>query len=371
MKKKKVFQLLLLIFVLVGSTAAIYFFVIKPKFSPNNQAFGGQNAVEVTVVTARKESVQLFQELPARISAYKISEVRPQVEGIIKSKKFTEGSFVKEGQQLYQIDPNIYQIAYDNASMSLKATQAKKERYEKLLELDAVSKQEYDDVSAASAQSLAELKKAKTNLAYTKVLAPISGYIGKSNITEGRLVTANQAEILTTITQLDPIYVDMTQATKDALKIGDQKGAIVTLITDDGEYESRGSLRFTESFADESTDSVRLRALFSNTDKKLIPGMFVTAKIHLKDFDAITIPQRAANRTPSGDLAVFVVDENNVIKMRVIKSSQSFEDKWIVEDGIEEGETIVYEGFQKIADGAKVNPAPLKPKEITEEKIIK
>lgn len=348
-------------FVLV--VCAGYFFWYRPKFNQANaSAASAKPATDVTVIFAQKQKIQLYQELPARVEAFRISEVRPQIEGVLKKRVFTEGSFVKEGQQLYQIDPNIYQIAYDNAQANLKTLQAKKDRYQILLNLDAVSRQEYDDITASLAQARANFKTAKTNLTYTKVLAPISGYVGKSNITEGMLVTANQVDFLTTITQLDPIYVDMAQSTKDAMLMGDQKGIPVSVFVDDIEVENSGTLKFVEVFADETTDSVRLRAQFSNKSKKLIPGMFVTAKLHLKPFYALTVPQVAATRAPDGSLIVWVV-ENGLAKMRVVKADQAYGDSWIIKEGINEGDTIIYEGFMKIAEGAPVNPVELKAEE--------
>ena len=342
-----------------------YFFGAKFGHGKNSQAgaMPGMPVASVTVMTVKKQPVQLYIELPGRVSAFRISEVRPQINGIIKKVKFTEGSFVKEGQQLYQIDPNVYQIALDSALSNLKSVRAKSERYKTLLELDAVSKQEYDDVTAALAQSQANVKAARTNLNYTKVYAPISGYIGKSNLTEGTLVTANQAEVLTTITQLDPIYVDMAQPSKDMLQLGDLKEIPVTLTTDDTNFQHSGILKFSEVFADETTDSVRLRALFSNENKKLIPGMFVNGKLHLKPFEAITVPQRATTRAPDGSLIVWIVGADNIVKPRPIKADQISGDSWVVTEGLADGETIVYEGFLKIGDGAKVNPTPMKVEE--------
>lgn len=335
-----------------------YFLWFNPKY---NQAgainASGNRAAEVTVVIVQKQSVQLFQELPARVNAFKISDVRPQIEGVIKKVKFTEGSFVKEGQQLYQIDPTIYQAASSSAERNLKTLRAKRDRYQILLEQDAVSKQEFDDVEAAFAQAESDAKKATANFNYTKVLAPISGYIGKSNLTEGALVTSNQSGILTTIAQLDPIYVDMVQPTKDALQLGDQKGVKVTVATDDPNYIAEGRLKFSEVFADESTDSVRLRAVFTNKERKLIPGMFVTAKLHLKLVEAVLVPQRATTRMPNGGLMVWVV-AGGVAKPRPIKAEKISGDSWVVAEGLEDGEIVIVEGYQKIADGTKVNGVP-------------
>lgn len=359
---KKFTTLLIITFLLAAG--AVFFFWVKPKyFSAVAAKPAAPLVTEVTVIDIKKEKVQLFQELPARVTAFRIAEIRPQIQGILKKKIYTEGSFVKEGKQLYQIDPTIYQIAYDNAKQNLKTTQAKKNRYQGLLEMEAISKQEYDDILAALALAKANFDTAKTNLIYTKVLSPISGYIGKSNIQEGMLLTANQAEVLTTITQLDPIYVDMVQPSKEVIKMGNQKNVPVSLKIDEIEYNNTGKLEFSEVFVDESTDSVRLRARFSNKDKKLMPGMFVSAKLHLKPFEAITIPQRVTTRNPDGSLAVWIVDQNNVAKLRLIKAEQAFDDKWIVLEGLEEGETVIYEGFQKVVDGAQVKPVQLQVEE--------
>jgi len=341
-----------------------YFFWIKPKYNQANVINASTNsAVEVTVVTVQKENPQLFIELPARVSAFKIAEIRPQIDGIIKKQTFTEGSFVKKGQMLYQIDPSSYQNTAEGSNNSLKAIRAKRDRYKILLEQDAISKQEFEDANSALGQAQSDAKKGN-------IYAPISGYIGKSNVTEGMLVTANQTTILTTIAQLDPIYVDMSQASKDAVKLGNQKDIPVSVITEDPTYQNIGKLKFSEVFVDESTDSVRLRALFSNKDKKLMPGMFVNARMHLKSSNTLTVPQRATNRAPDGSLIAWVVDKENVVKPRTIKADQISGDSWVVIDGLSEGEVIVYEGFQKIADGAKVNPVQLVvPEGKIEEKV--
>jgi len=347
--------------------AVALFLVFKPKYNQTNAMKANANVLEVNIVAVKKQKIQLTQELPGRVEALRISEVRPQVDGIIRKVKFIEGSFVKEGQQLYQINPTVYKIALQTADANLKALKAKKERYQNLVELDAVSKQEYDDAVASyeSAKATAEL--ARNNLDYAKVMAPISGYIGKNNITEGRLVTKNQADVLTTITQLDPVYVDMAQPTRDMLKLENQKEIKVTVLTDDPAYKNSGTLKFSEVFADESTDSVRLRAIFSNKDGKLIPGMFVTGKLHLKPIEAVIVPQKATTRTPDGNLLVFVVKEG-IAKARSIKAEQTYNDNWVVIEGLEDGEVVILEGYQKIADGAKVNPVEVVVPSIEEKK---
>ena len=332
-----------------------YFSLANAQKKKSNLANAAANhEMEVTVITVKNQEVQAFQELPARVSAYKISEVRPQADGIIRKQLFEEGSFVKAGEALYQVDASLYQAEYESAHAKLKTAGLKKSRYEHLLKVNAISKQDYDDAMADFVQAQSEVKKANIRLDYAKIYAPISGYVGKSNFTEGALVVANQAQILTTIAQLDPIFVDITLPTRDLMKIGDQKDIPVSIFVDGVEYENNGVLKFSEVFADESTDSVRLRAKFCNSSKKLLPGMFVNVRLHLKPTQAVTVPQRATNRAPDGNLMVWTVDKENIVKAKPIKVSQALGSDWIVSEGLEDGEIVVYEGFQKISDGMKV-----------------
>lgn len=313
-------------------------------------------APEVTVVTIKKELVQTYRELPARVNAFRISPIRPQVEGVLKERTFEEGSLVKEGDQLYQIDPTRYDIALKNAKTSFNTLKARRDRYRLLLKEDAISQQEFDDSQSQFAQAEADYNLALTNSNYAKVLAPITGYVGKSNVTPGILVTANQAEVLTTITQLDPVYVDMIQPSKEAVQSPAQKEMTISILVDQEKYDKEGKLKLIEKFADEATDSVRLRAEMPNPDGKLIPGMFVTARLHLPTFEALTIAQRVTTRTPNGGLAVFVI-ENGIAKQRLIKVAQMVENKFVVVDGLQEGDQVVFEGLQKIADGTPVTIA--------------
>lgn len=329
-----------------------YFFLANGK---NIKASLSKKNTEVNVIIAAEKEVQIFQELPGRVTAYEISEIRPQVDGIIKKQIFEEGGFVNKGQALYQIDPILYKIAYDDALANFKTLEAKKERYDNLVESDAISRQEYDDIVASYNQAKAAVEKAKTDISYTKVPAPISGYIGKSNITVGTLVTANQDTILTTITQLDPIYIDIVQPTIEMLKLGDQNKIPVSIKIEDINYENLGTLEFSEVFADETTDSVRMRTKFSNEDKKLIPGMFVNVTLHLKPITAITVPQRVTTRLADGSLMLWVVEEN-LAKQRIIKVKQAIDDQWIVSEGLKDGDMIIFDGFQKISEGMAVEP---------------
>lgn len=319
--------------------------------------------IDVTVITLTKKIVRPTIELPGRVNAQKISQVRPQIDGIVKEIKFVEGSFVEKGQQLYQIDPDIYKSAFNAATSTAKSLKDKRDRYEVLIRVDAVSKQEFSDAEAELAKAQSDVSKAKKNLEYTKVLAPISGFIGKTNITEGALVTTNQTNALTTIAQVDPIYVDLEQPSKNLIPATSTEDISVNLTTDDPTYHNVGQLKFREMFADETTDSVRLRAIFNNADQKLLPGMFVTAKLDLAPFEAITVPQRIASRGPNGGLMVWIVNQDGSASPRPIKAEKISGDSWIVEDGLNEGEKVVYEGFTKLREGAKVNASEFTPKQ--------
>ena len=269
MKRKEKNHKVIAIVCSVAALLAGYFFWLQPKYNQANANKASLNPItEVSVVQVKKHQINLTIDLPGRVNASKMSNLRPQVGGVIRKIKFIEGSFVKKGQQIYEIDSTIYKAAYASANSTLKSVRTKMNRYKNLLAQDAISKQEYDDITASLAQAKSEASRAKQNLNYTKVLAPISGYIGKSNFTEGALVTANQETALATITQLDPIYVDMEQPSKDVIALGHHQEIPVTLIDEDPSYDNIGTLKFSEMFADESTDSVRLRAIFSNKDKK-------------------------------------------------------------------------------------------------------
>jgi membrane fusion protein (multidrug efflux system) len=326
--------------------------------APQNMMAQGFSTPEVISLVIKKQEIHPTQNLPGRVSPYQTSEVRPQADGVIRQINFVQGSFVEAGQQLYQIDPTLYQIAYDNAKASLKAAHLKMTSYKNLLKYDAIGKQEYNDTEAAFMQAEADVRKAQTNLNYTKVLAPISGYIGKSNATEGKLVTANQAEILTTITRLSPIYVDMVLPSKEVSKLASQEETSVSLNVNNSAYEELGILKFSEVFVSETTDSVRLRAVFENKDKKLMPGMFVNANLHLPAKTVILVPQRATSIRPDNKLGLWVIDAQNKAAMRAIKAEETYQDQWIVEEGLNEGDIIVYEGYQKLTEGALVKHIP-------------
>ncbi|SIS88293.1 efflux RND transporter periplasmic adaptor subunit [Insolitispirillum peregrinum] len=339
---------------------------------------------EVTVQTLATQTVPLYTDLPGRTAAYRVAEVRPQVSGIVLKRLFTEGSEVQAGQQLYQIDPSTYQAAVQSAMADLakarataKSVEAKAARYADLVKINAVSKQDYDDAVASLDQAKADIMvaqaavdTAKINLEYTKVYAPISGRIGKSAITEGALVTANQTTPMSTLTQLDPIYVDVSQSSSDLMRLRQavsagllQKGqadqAPVTLTLDGSTqaYKHNGQLQFADVTVDETTGAVQVRAVFPNPDKELYPGLFVRARVEqgVRE-NALLVPQRATVRLPDGSAAVWVVGADNKVATRPIQATQAVGDAWLVNSGLQAGERIVIEGLQKIRAGAEVRP---------------
>ena len=335
----------------------------------------------VGVIVAKTESVTLTTELTGRTSAHLVSEVRPQVNGIIKARLFQEGGFVRAGQALYQIDPATYQAAYNSAAAGLAQAQAaataaklKAERYKGLVEINAVSKQDNDDAQAASLQAAANVAaqkaavdNARINLGYTKVLAPISGRIGKSAVTPGALVTASQATPLATVQDLSTVYVDLTQSSAEVLKlraalnagqVGRSGSAQVTLKLEDGStYPISGRLEFSDVTVDPTTGSVGLRATFNNPDGVLLPGMYVRAILGVGVANGgMLIPQAAVSRDPKGNATVFVVGAKGA-EPRQIVTTQTVGDKWLVTSGLKAGDQVIVEGLQKVRPGAPVKAA--------------
>ncbi len=326
---------------------------------------------KVGVVTLQPQSFTLTTELPGRTAAFRIAEVRPQVDGIIQKRLFTEGSEVKAGQQLYQIDPSVYTATYKSAQASLASAQSLAARYKDLVSDQAVSKQAYDESQAARLQAEATLEKARIDLRYTKVLAPISGRVGRSAVTEGALVSNGQTTAMATIQQLDPIYVDVTQSTKDLLRLrrelaegqlqktGDS-GARVSLTLEDGSaYPHEGTLEFSEVSVDEGTGSVTLRAVFPNPDHSLLPGMFVHASLSsaVKQ-QAILAPQQGVTRDLKGQATALVVNTENKVELRHLKAERTVGDRWLVSEGLNPGDRLITEGLQFVRPGIAVNAAP-------------
>jgi membrane fusion protein, multidrug efflux system len=326
---------------------------------------------EVGVVTLKPEAVQLTTVLPGRTESYRVSDVRPQVSGVIQRRLFTEGGTVKAGQPLYQIDPAPYIAALNNAKAALATAKAKYERYAALVKQLAVARQDFDDAKAAYLQAKANADTAAINLGYTKVAAPISGRISRSAVTEGALVTADQATALANIQSLDPIYVDINQSSTELLnlKLAMQGGhltkdtpqqARTTLTLDNGTpYPNAGTMQFSEVTVDSTTGAVTLRAVFPNPDGVLLPGMFVRATIiEGNKPDAILAPQQAIGRNEKGDPTAYIVDAKGMARLRVIKAGQAIGDKWLVLDGLKAGDKLIVEGLQKVQADTPVHAVP-------------
>lgn len=345
------------------------------------QGGGAQRpAQEVGFVTLEPQSVVLQSELAGRTTPYLVSDVRPQVSGIIKTRQFEEGSKVKAGQVLYEIDSAVYQAAVEeakaalaNAKASVESTRLRDQRYSELLAIEGVSQQEADDARMAYQQSVASvaqaqaaLTSAQINLDYTKVRAPISGRIGKSTVTPGALVTANQETALATIRALDPIYVDMTQSSTDLLRLRRMigTGAIqsgstkVSLRLEDGtQYAHAGSMKFQEVSVDESTGSVTLRAQFPNPDGILLPGMYVRAVLdEAVDKSAILAPQQGVTRDPKGNATALVLTADNKVEQRTLVADRAIGDHWLISQGLAQGDRLIVEGTNKVRPGDAVNP---------------
>lgn len=379
---------IVVIFVLAALAAAgggYWFYMQGAKAKASAAAagapgMGGPASVSVYEIKTQKISFQ--HQLPGRVTPYRQSQVRPQVDGIITTRLFEEGADVKQGEQLYQIDDARYKAALNSALADLKSTEAnvksvesRAKRYEGLVKINAVSRQEYDDVKAqldqahaAIAVAQAAVDVAQVNLDYTKVYAPISGRISRSFVTEGTLVTANQSQFLATITQLDPVYVDMQQSGNEAIKLRARMSGKdivpVSLIVDEatGEnYPYKGALKFSEVTVDETAGAIALRALMPNRDGVLLPGLFVRAVLNLGSTDVLLAPQRATTRSPDGSLSLWVVDAEGKAQPRQIEVENSFMDSWIVTSGLQAGDKVVIEGYQKIGPGAPVNTVPWDP----------
>ena len=337
--------------------------------------------VEVAAVTVTPQKVELTTELPGRTSAHLIAEIRPQVNGLIQKRLFTEGADVKAGDVLYQIDPAPFQAALNTAEAALNRSQAslpsiraRVERYKGLLDDRAVSRQDYDDATSALNQGEADIQywkaaaeTARINLGYTRVTAPISGRIGRSTVTDGALVTAYQPVALSTIQQLDPIYVDVAQSTAELLRLnrrlqagqlnqaGTNQDKVKLLLEDGTTYPQEGTLQFREVTVDPTTGSSILRILFPNPDRVLLPGMFVRAVVkegvHAQ---AILIPQQAVSRDAKGNPTALVVGPEDKVQPRMLTLDRTIGDQWLVSSGLTPGDRVIVEGIQKVRPGATV-----------------
>jgi len=361
------------------------------------QASAPPPPMEVGFVTVQPERVVLTTELPGRTAAYLVAEIRPQVNGIIKSRHFQEGAFIKAGELLYQIDPGPYEAAHNQAKAALATSQAdlataeanvpalraRVERYTGLVKINAVGQQEFDDASASLRQaeaavqarkaaveaSRAALDNARINLSYTPIKAPISGRIGRSNITVGALATAYQPTALAMIQQLDPIYVDVVQSNADLLRLRNNiesgrfakgsQGKVKLLLEDGTTYPIPGTLEFRDVTVDPTTGSVSLRLIFPNPKQLLLPGVFVRAVVEegVRE-QAMLAPQEAVTRDPSGTPFVLVVGGDNKVERRTLEVERTIGNRWLVTKGLNAGDRLIVEGVGKVRPGMAVRAVP-------------
>jgi membrane fusion protein (multidrug efflux system) len=359
--------------------------VLACTSSPAAQQAPQRPPPEVGVVTLKTESVTLQTELAGRTTASLASELRPQVSGIVKARTFSEGARVKAGQVLYEIDAAMYRAAFEEAKASLASAKAtleaarlKDERFAALAKIEGVSKQEAEDARAAHelaiagiAQKQAALEAARINLEYTQIKAPITGRIGKSSVTAGALVTANQPQPLATIRALDPIYVDLTESSDARLKLRAQLGAgtlqagstRVKLKLGDGSlYDKDGTLEFAEVAVDEATGTVTLRATFPNPEDTLLPGMYVRAVLdQAVATTAILAPQQGITRDAKGNATAMVVGAGDKVEVRTLATDRAIGDRWLVTSGLAAGDKLIVEGLNKIGPGMPVRPTEIPP----------
>lgn len=348
---------------------------------------GPPPVVEVGVITVEAKPLTLTRELPGRTSAFRVAEVRARVNGIVQKRLFTEGSEVKAGQALFQIDPAPYQAALESAQAQIAraeataaSTKSLAERYTELIKTNAISRQEYDDAIAKQksagadvAAARAAVKTARINLDYTVVKAPIAGRIGRSEVTEGAYVQQSSATLLATVQQLDPVYIDLTWSSADLMRLRraiesgelqsvDGNAKVTVLLEDGREYPQPGTLQFADVSVDQTTGSVALRAIVPNPKAELLPGMFVRARIEEGNkADALLVPQRAVQRDQNGRPIALVVDKAGKVERRQIETDRAVGDSWLVTKGLAAGEQVVIEGLQKARPGATVKPVPAKP----------
>lgn len=343
---------------------------------------GAMGPTQVGYVIVQQGSAPVLQDLPARVNAYQTSDVRPQVNGVIQRRLFREGSIVRQGQTLYQIDPSLYQTQAAQAAANLQSARANAEaaralaaRYKPLVQMEAVAKQDYTNAvaqariaDASIAQNAANLRAAQVNLRWTRVPAPITGQIGLSNYTEGALVTSGQTSPLTTITRLDPIYVDMQQSASDLLALRKslaQGGAMPTTaqvrltLPDGSDYGMTGTVEFSQVIVDPTTGAVTVRARFPNPQSILLPGMFVTAQFaQTIDTSAFLVPQQAVSRDPQGNATLWIVAPGDKAAQRTIVADRTQGAYWVVTSGLAAGDKVITQGTANLIPGAPIKPVP-------------
>jgi membrane fusion protein (multidrug efflux system) len=353
----------------------------KDSAGPAKQA-GPPPAAEVGVMTIESKPVTLTRELPGRTSAFRTAEVRARVNGIVRKRLFTEGSDVKAGQTLFEIDPAPYEAALQSAQAqqlraeaTVESATAQAERYTKLIETNAVSRQEYEDAvarlktaKADVAAARASVKAAQINVGYTRVTSPIAGRIGRSEVTEGAYVQQGAATLLATVQQLDPVYVDLTWSSTEMMRMKrllesgeletvDGKAKVDVVLEDGRAYGQPGTLEFAGARVDPTTGSISLRAIVPNPKAELLPGMFVRARIAEGiRRDAMLVPQRAVTRDQNGRPLTMVVDKNGKVERRSLVTDRAVGDAWLVTDGLESGEMVIVDGMQRVRPGVPVKP---------------
>ena len=343
---------------------------------------GPKGPIAVGYVVVQQGNAPILQDLPARVNAYQVSDVRPQVNGVILHRLFREGSIVRQGQTLYQIDPSIYQAQASQASANLQSARANAEaaralaaRYKPLVEQQAIAKQDYTNAvaqariaNASIAQNAATLRAAQVNLRWTRVPAPITGQIGLSNYTEGALVTTGQTNALATIPKLDPIYVDMQQSASDLLTLRRalaKGGAMPTTaqvrltLPDGSDYGMTGTVEFSQVIVDPATGAVTVRARFANPQAILLPGMFVKTQFaQAVDTSAFLVPQQALSRDPQGNATVWIVGPGNKAVQRIVAADRTQGAYWVVTSGLAQGDKVITQGTANLTPGAPIKPVP-------------
>jgi membrane fusion protein (multidrug efflux system) len=316
------------------------------------------------VVTIAAQQHAFEVRLTGRISAYQVSEVRPQVGGIVRSRRFEEGAKVRAGQVLYEIDAGPARAQLASAEAAAASARSRYERYQELVGINAVSRQEFDDARAGADQAAAARDAARINLGYTRVTAPIDGVIGASSVTPGALATPSQAEPFAVIQNIDRVYVDMTQSSADMMRLrralaesGDGQARVRLVLQDGGDYPHEGRLQFSDVSVNEATGTVRLRAIFPNPDHLLLPGMFVQARlIERVEQRAILAPQQGISRNARGDAIALVLNKENVVEQRTLETGPTAGDNWVVLSGLNAGDRLIVDGLQRVRPGAKAAP---------------
>nr|WP_246190134.1 efflux RND transporter periplasmic adaptor subunit [Pandoraea captiosa] len=350
---------------------------LLPACSRTDSGTKTAEAPEVKVVTLAPRTVNLSSDLPGRASAYMVAEVRPQVGGILLKRHFEEGSMVKAGQVLYQIDSAPFRAIEARAEASLDSARSLSQRYETLVKVHAVSQQQVDDARSQYLQAKAAAESARIDLGYTRITAPISGRIGRSSVTQGALLTANQTTALATVQQLDPIYVDIEQPAKALLQMKEELSngqiknvggqAEIHLKLENGRtYPHAGKLKFSEVSVDASTGAVTLRAVFPNPEGALLPGMFVRAELleGVREH-AILVPQRAVSRDTQGNAVALIVDSQSRVQQRSLATDRAIDGQWLIRSGLQSGDRVIVDGLQFARPGGQVRPVDVSPPKST------